>query len=272
MLFASGDNQVNLNKEPVYPLQFLGLVFLLSLPFWLFGNFVGSEILPGLPVSSFMVVCPTIAGALLVWRAGGYSALRDFFRSALDCNMRLWVWLVALGTMPLVMILSGVILISFGESLPAPDIQLSQVVALFFVFLIAAVAEELGWTAYLTRPLVRKHGLLVAGLIIGSVAVVWHVIPLLQADRGYGWISWWAVGTVCRRVLIVSLYVKGGQKVFAASLFHAMNNVSWMLFPVLGSHYDPVSTAIILLVPVALVASISRNSRDFASLNGASGT
>ncbi len=260
------------DKERNNAVKFLVLVFLLSVPFWLFGYFVNSEILPGLPISSVMVVCPATVGAFLVWRAGGYSALRDFFKSAVDLNMRPWVWLFALGTMPLVMLGSALVLVSLGESLPAPQIQFGQTVALLSLFLVAALAEELGWTGYLSQPLVQQHGLLVAGLVIGVVAVIWHIIPLLQADRDYSWIGWWAVGTVCRRILIVWLYVKGGQKVFAATLFHAMNNVSWMLFPVLGSHYDPASAAIILLAPVTIVGIVNRNSRDFVSLDRAHGT
>lgn len=263
---------MNSGSEHVYPLRFLLLVFLLSLPFWLFGAFVSSEILPGLPVSSLMVVCPTITGAFLVWQAGGIGALRSFFVSAFDLDIRLWVWLVAFATMPIVTALSGVTLLVLGESLPAPDFNLVQLLALFCLFMVAATAEELGWTAYLTPPLVRKYGLLIAGIIIGVVAVVWHVIPLLQADRETSWIAWWAIGTMCRRILIVWLYVKGGQKVFAISLFHAMNNVSWMMFPVLGSHYDPATIAIILLAPVLLVAVTSGNSREMKSVQIETGT
>ncbi|MEX2130641.1 MAG: CPBP family glutamic-type intramembrane protease [Pseudohongiellaceae bacterium] len=210
-----------------------------------------------------MAICPAIVGAFLAWRTHGTSAVRAFFRSAVHfVDMRLWVWLVAVGTMPLVMFVSGVILFGLGESLPAPEIRFGQTVVLFALFFLAATAEELGWTGYVTLPLVQKQGMIVAGLVIGGVAAIWHVIPLLQVERSYSWIAWWTIGTVCRRILIVWLYVKGGQRVFAASLFHAMGNVSWMLFPVMGSHYDPVSTAIILLVPVLLVASISGNTRN----------
>lgn len=253
------------------PLQFLVIVFLLSLPFWLFGAFVSSEILPGLPVSSLMVVCPVSAAAFLVWRAGGGGAVVDFFRDAFTLKMRLWVFLIALGTMPLVTLLSGVALFLIGESLPAPSFNLVQLLGLFVMFMLAATAEELGWTAYLSRPLVSSYGFIVAGIIIGVVAVVWHVIPLLQADREFGWIAWWAVGTMCRRMLILWLYVRGGQKVIAATLFHAMNNVSWMMFPVLGSHYDPAPIAIILLLPVLVVAVTNGNSREMGSPQTLSG-
>ncbi len=251
---------MNATTEHRYPLQFFGVVFLLSVPFWLFGSFVSKEFLPGLPVSSTMVVCPMIAGAFLVWRSDGVNSLLAFLKEAVYIiDMRFWVWAVAFGTMPLVMLGSALILIGSGKSLPAPEIDIGQALMLFVLFFVAATAEELGWTGYATRPLVQRHGLIVASLIIGVIAVVWHIVPLLQADRGYDWIAWWAVGTVSRRGLIVWLYVKGGQRVFAASLFHAMSNTSWMLFPIMGSHYDPASSAIILLCLVVLVASVEGN-------------
>ncbi len=251
-------------KSAPNPIRFFGLLFLLSMPFWLFGALAGGELLPGLPVSAFMAVCPTVAAGLLVWRAGGLADLKTFLRSAGDClRMRPWAWFVALATMPIVMILSGAMLLVMGQTLPAPQISPVQTLTLLAVFFVAATAEELGWTGYATRPLVKAHGLIVASLLIGVVSAVWHVIPLLQVDRSWGWIAWWALGTLARRTIIVWLYVRGGQSVFSASLFHAMSNVSWMLFPVLGSHYDPVSTALVLVILTAFLIVPSGNSRKF---------
>lgn len=236
------------------PFQFFALLFVLSIPFWLFGAYLGSQILPGLPLSALMAVCPAAAAGILVLRSGGPSALKLLLYRIADCRrMRPWAWLVSLGTMPAVMTLSAVALTSLGHELPPFEISLAQTIALFAVFLVAAAAEELGWSAYATGDLVEKYGLITAGLIIGGVAVVWHLIPLLQVDRTWNWIAWWAVGTIARRLIIVWLYARGGQSVFSATLFHTMNNLCWMLFPVMGSHYDPVTSALIL---VALAAAI----------------
>lgn len=73
---------------------------------------------------------------------------------------------------------------------------------------------------------------------------LWHMFPLLQVERPTEWIFWWSLATISRRVLIVWLIVYGGKSVFGAALLHAMSNLSWMMFPVMGSHYDPVSTAV----------------------------
>lgn len=247
-------------KSELFPFRFFAVLFVLSVPFWLFGALAGGELLPGLPVSAFMAICPTVAAGLLVSRAGGLAEVNAFLRSAGDClKMRPWSWFIALATMPIVMVLSGVVLISLGETLPPPEISPLQTLTLFAVFFVAATAEELGWTGYATRPLVKAHGPIVAGLMIGVVSAIWHVIPLLQVDRSWTWIAWWALGTLARRMIIVWLYVRGGQSVFSASLFHTMSNLSWMLFPVLGSHYDPVSTALILMIFTVVLVLPGRN-------------
>lgn len=247
------------------PLRFFGFLFLISMPFWLLGTLVGVELLPGLPVSAIMAICPAVAGGFLVWRAAGSQALRSYLALAADYQgLQPWVWFVAVATMPIVMGLSAIVLVSFGAVLPAPQINLIQTLILFAVFFAAATTEELGWTGYATRALVERHGMVAAGLILGAVSVVWHLIPLLQVHRSWDWIAWWAVGTVARRVIIVWLFVRGGQRVFSASLFHAMSNLSWILFPVMGSHYDPAPTAVVLIAFVTVVVRSTGNTREFA--------
>lgn len=236
------------------PVWFTGITAFLSLPFWVYGTVVGGQFLPGLPISSLMVVCPACAACFLVLRSSGADATRTFLLRAVDFKaMKFWAWLVALTTMPLVMVASAVLLMMTGESLPAAQIQVAQTIGLFLLFFLAATLEELGWTAYLTESLIKKRSYMSTAIVVGVVAVIWHVIPLLQVDRSWSWIGWWAAGTIARRVVIVWLYVHGGRSVSSASLFHAMGNVSWMLFPVMGSHFDPAMTA---LVTSALACSL----------------
>jgi hypothetical protein len=53
--------------------------------------------------------------------------------------------------------------------------------------------------------------------------------------------------------MIVCAYNVTGQGVLAAVLLHAMDNVSWQLFPGAGSTYDPAYVAPITVV-VAMLA------------------
>lgn len=236
---------------------FFGLLILFSLPFWLLGALIDATLLPGLPTSALMVVCPALAGGTLCLHSEGASGLWRFLRQAIDWkNLGGWAWAVAIGVMPAVAMLSAQIQTAAGVDLPAPQWTLSKVLALFALFLVAGIAEELGWTGYATRSLGAAYGVLGAGFIVGMAAVLWHLWPLLQVDRSSEWIAWWALATVGRRILIVWLYFRGGHSVFGASLLHAMSNLTWMLFPVMGSHYDPRSTALATLA-VTLAALTS---------------
>jgi len=52
---------------------------------------------------------------------------------------------------------------------------------------------------------------------------------------------------------MVWLYQGSGRQVPVAVVFHTMINVTYVLFPVGGSHYDPAVAGMILAVLVAAV-------------------
>ncbi|MEO1080656.1 MAG: CPBP family intramembrane glutamic endopeptidase [Pseudomonadota bacterium] len=252
------DGTASLKSIPV----FLAGVFFLSIPFWTLGAVVDKPLLPGLPISALMVIVPTLVAAFVTARRRGSAAVWALFRRAIDIQqLSPWAWPVALCTMPTVMLASGLWLTVSGQDIPQFEFNPGQTVILLGVFFLAATAEEIGWTGFATDPLLRSTGIFTTGLLIGAAAALWHFIPLTQADRSISWIAWWTLGTVMRRILMVWVYARGGGSVFGASLFHAMSNVSWMLFPIMGSHYDPRSTALASTLIVVLVAAIETMSR-----------
>jgi membrane protease YdiL (CAAX protease family) len=103
----------------------------------------------------------------------------------------------------------------------------------------AALGEEIGWTGYATEPLLQRRGALATSLLLGAIWASIHFIPLRQAHRSVEWITWWTLGTISYRVIMTWLYVHSGRSLFGAAIFHTMINLSWQLFPVNGSHYDP---------------------------------
>ena len=168
------------------------------------------------------------------------------------------MWGVALGFMPAVMLLSAVVQNASGDPLPPFVLDPARAAALFGLFLLAATLEEIGWTGHAANRLHGRFGVVGTGVLIGAAAALWHLIPLLQVDRSGEWIAWWVLGTVARRVVIVWLYVHGGRRVFTASLFHAMSNLTWMLYPVMGSHFDPAVTSPIVVGAAALLVLLGR--------------
>lgn len=66
---------------------------------------------------------------------------------------------------------------------------------------LAAAGEEVGWTAYVMDTAVARWGLLGAGLVIGIVWGVWHIVPDAQSGRSASWIGWQLVVAVALRVV-----------------------------------------------------------------------
>jgi len=238
------------------PLVFFVLVFALSMPFLLAGALIPLQLLPGLPVSAFAVLCPVTAAAILVFREKGSAGVKELLARAFDFRrVKAKIWYVpVILLMPCIMALSYGVMRLMGVPLPAPQFSLGTALALFVVCFISGLCEELGWSGYAIDPLQERFGALGGALIIGGVWAVWHYVPLLQVHRPLMFILWWSLGTVASRVIIVWLYNNTGGSVFVAALYHTMINLTWQLFPISGSYYDPgVTGPITAIVAVVVV-------------------
>jgi hypothetical protein len=51
----------------------------------------------------------------------------------------------------------------------------------------------------------------------------------------------------------VGIFSQTGRSVFAATLYHAIDNVGWSLFPNQSSHYDPAVTGLLNWVVVFII-------------------
>jgi uncharacterized protein len=243
------------------PFTFFVLVFALSVPFWLAGTFTSFQLFPGLPVSGLMVLAPVTAAAILIYREHKYAGVKQLLERAFDfkrVTAKIW-YVPTLLLMPCIMVLSFVALCLMGVPVPVPPFSVSSVgtiLIMFVVFFVAALCEELGWSGYALDPLQERFGALEAALLIGMVWAVWHFIPLLQVPRSLVFIAWWSLGTVASRVIIVWLYNNTGKSVFIATLFHTMINLTWQVFPINGSYYDPRVTGLITTIVAVFVVMV----------------
>ena len=237
------------------PLLFIVLVFVLSVPFWVFGAHYRIELLPGLPLAAIMVVCPLIAASILVGRERGSAGVKAHLQRSFDWRRilpRIW-YLPILLLCPAVAVLSYAVMRLLDMPLPAPHLSWTAAVVLFVLFFVGALGEESGWSGYLIDPLQERLGAALAGIVLGLVWVGWHIVPLLQVGRAPDWIAWWCLGSVSLRVLHTWLYNNTGKSVFGAIVFHATSNVSWQMFPNSGSHYDPRINGLIVSAIAVLV-------------------
>lgn len=233
---------------------YLLLVFALSIPFWLLGG--GRLPLPVvLPASALMFVAPLMAASILMVHRGGWSGLRALWGRVADHrrvrDMR-W-YLPVLFLYPVVMVLSYGAMRLARRPLPEPRIAWATAPLYLLLFFVTGAAEELGWTGYATDPMQRRWGALRTGAALGLAWAAIHVVPDIQNRQPAGWILWHRLGTVATRILIVWLYNNTGRSVFMATLFHAVYNVSWALFPNNASHYDPLVTLMATLPAVGFV-------------------
>lgn len=250
------------------PLTYFLWVILSSVPFWLLGIVWPIRGLPfGLPVSALMIACPAITASVLAWQEQGRSGAAQLWRRVADMRrIKSWRWLlVSVFCMPIAMVLTFGVMRFGGLPLPADaNLPLVMTPIIFAAYFIGAIPEEVGWTGYATEPLQQRYGVLVAGLLIGTVWAAWHVVPWwLGQGHALSWVAGQSLATIIMRVIMVWIYTSGGRSVFSALLFHATINTTYSLFPNGGSHYNPLVLSGALLFLAIIVTAIAALARPF---------
>lgn len=249
------------------PWRFFALVFALSLPFWLAGA-VADRFLPdglalNLPFAALMFVCPALAASILVYGESGWAGVKQLLARAFDhqrIKSKAWYLPVFL-LMPAIAGLSYSLRQITGAALPPWQVPDDTLLFAFALFVFAAAGEELGWQGYAFELLRAKWGTLGAGVILGVVWAVWHIVPYAQAGNTVGWIVWQCVFTVMARVMIIWLYTNTGQSVLGAIIFHAMINVSTVALPAFGLSYDPFTASVVSAVIVGVIFGVWHSGR-----------
>jgi membrane protease YdiL (CAAX protease family) len=256
------DDTDSMNTIPLRrrsPLKFFLLVFALSLPFLLAGPLVGYRLVPGVPVTALIVVfCPATAAIILVYRESKTAGVRDLLKRSFDYKrIKAKIWYA-----PILLLMPGVTILSYGwmrwigVPLPIPQVPVVATLVMSLAIFILALGEELGWSGYAIDPMQDRWGALPASILLGLACALWHILPLVQVHRSPAWIAWWCLGTVAARVLMVWLYNNTGKSVFAMAVFHTTINVTWQLFPIRGSYWDPRVNGVIMAIAAVVVVGV----------------
>jgi hypothetical protein len=218
---------------------------LLTTPFLLLG---GKKLpLPvNLPGSALMFIGLLLAALILSYRQDGMRGVKELVKRAFDYKkIKNKAWYIPILLLsPVIYFLSYVAMRLMGLPLPDPNVPILLALPLFLAFFSEAVFEELGWMGYALDPMQKRWGALKAGIILGLAWQIWHIIPDIQAGYTASWIFWHDLQGVALRILMVWIYNNTGKSVFSSVLVHAVDNVSWAMFPNFGSGYDPFFTAI----------------------------
>lgn len=180
------------------PLKFFLLILALSIPFWVIGGRPLS--LPiNLPVSALIFVCPLIAALILVYGENKVDGIKQLLKRTFDyrgIKPEIW-YLPILLLMPVIMLLSYGVMRLIGRPLPEPHIPFLAIPLFFVLFFITALCEEAGWMGYAADPVQHRWGALGAGIIMGSVWGLWHLVGwYYQTHHTATWITGQFTSTV----------------------------------------------------------------------------
>jgi membrane protease YdiL (CAAX protease family) len=242
-------------KTSKSPLRFFLLVFALCVPAWVIGAVTGWQLSPGLPVSSLVSFFPAIAASILVYSENGSAGVKNLLKRSFDYKrIKAKIWYVPIVLWwPFVMTLEYGLLRLMGSAIPVPQFPILAPLVMFLIFFVTSLGEELGWMGYAIEPMQERLGAFNASVLLGLVWATWHIVMLVQAQQPLKYIVWQLLAYLPERILFVWLYNNTGKSVFAMAVHHAMLNVTWQLFPVNGSFYDPRITALIVAVAALIV-------------------
>ena len=205
--------------------------------------------------------------AVAINRSSRRSQDRAAFRGRLT-NFRVgWKpYVVASAALPAVH-LGGVALAGFiGGKFPAQPANL----ALFPLFVISSVGEEIGWRGYALPKLQERYGLFTAGVIVGLAWAAFHWTALLANPKSR--LAYVVVSTIlftAISVIITYVFNAAGQAVPISVLMHAAyNTVSVGVVPLAetGVPLTAFALSAALAWGVALALALARRGHEAPAL------
>ena len=131
-------------------------------------------------VAPLLAVGPVFSGILLTGLLDGRTGLADFAARLLRWRVRLRWYALSLFLTPLLAALT-LLGLSLFSSVFTPGILVTKdktglIIPALAAGLVAGLFEEPGWTGFVTPRLRQRHGVFAAGLILGLMWGIWHLI------------------------------------------------------------------------------------------------
>lgn len=242
-------------KQGTRYLLFLGAIPVLSVPFYYWGYAHPVAGLPfGLPISFLMILVPFTLALIVTWKSNGAAGVTALFKRILDFqNVRLWPLVFTILGLPAITCVSYWVLRAVSV-IPVPVLfPYNQIPLMVVLYFLGAIPEEVAWTLTLTEPLTKSYGPIGAGILIGGVWAIWHVIPWSWTHT-LTWILGYALLDILMRTGMVHAYLHGGKSLFLALVLHMQINVCTTF---VGPLFNPWLVAIgMLIIDLVIIATI----------------
>ncbi len=231
------------------------LVLAFSVPFY-FLNLLDIPMPRGLPPSALMIVMPTIVAPVLTYQEHGVAGLKELLVPFGTVPNR-WLVVSILAVPALVGAMYAFAVFIGWEEFGPSALSLSSIPAVAVLYFFGAIPEELGWTMYATKPLLDRYGRLRAGVLIGTVWGLWHVVPFISQGRGWVWIVGQVGVGITLRIIMVTVFTRTRGALLPALILHASINLYPDMLPGGLNSYHPGILALLGAVTVlAMTAAI----------------
>lgn len=169
-----------------------------------------------------MLAGPSIAGLLMTSLVDGKKGLKQLLARFLTWRVAFKWYAAALFIFPALLVL-----ILYPLSLFSPAYSLGSAIALgLFAGLIGASLEELGWTGFALPKLQLKYNPLAAGIILGIVHTLWHLLAdlwgALVTYQGYYLLHFFLMILAFTAFRLIAVWIYNQtQSLWLAQLTHA---------------------------------------------------
>ena len=248
-----------MTREPRRPVGFLLVTLLVSTPVGLLALVDAVPDLPGgLPLSSLLLLLVPGAVAVVLLRGDGLG-LWSVLAGALGVRRVGPAGWVLGATVPILAVAVGTWLSTWWGGWGTADPPTGPAaVALLVVFLVAAIPEEIGWSTYATHGLLRRHGVLPVGGVVGASWALFHGVSWVGMDYPAAWIAGQVAFDLALRTFMVLLYATRGRSLALACTIHAVANVA-TLYPAGWGGLNPAYVAAPLAVLAWACGGLSRS-------------
>jgi len=184
---------------------------------------------------------PLVVAFWLQHRHSAGRGLQDFWQRLVQPGRApLWLWVAALGLVPVLSLSAHAILMLGGG--PAPSFTLpggawpAAMAFAAFIFLLGPLPEEIGWRGYGLDALLTRLSPLAASGILGGAWGVWH-LPLFVLGGYYApfggppvlWLFLWSI--LMTTVIMTWGYLASDRSLLLMVVFHFMVNFTGEVIP-----------------------------------------